>query len=190
MKQATLDLLDAELRAGHDGFMKLEDRKHWKNYRVTTVISPKYWTEHYPLIAQQTFSWVHVKYTDLPTHLESLKSNSTGIYYFYICPDGTLNDLPKFVFYVGISGEDGSNRPLRDRLRDYLYIDKVKKRENVHINLEMYYPVVYVCYSTMSLASAKLEELEVAFHGFFYPWAGRRDFPPPIKTPQKAWGGV
>ncbi|MBK8099839.1 MAG: hypothetical protein IPK26_22265 [Planctomycetes bacterium] len=190
MKQSTLDLLDADLRQGHVKHMSMDDDVHWKTYRQSLVISPKYWQDYQAALQSQTFRWTEVKYTLLHSHLSTMNAKLPGLYLFVVRPGFLIQSLPQFVFYVGISGEHGSLRPLRQRLKDYLSLEQVRKRKNVHKNLQLYYPVVYVVYTLLRLSHAKLESLEEAMHGYFYPWAGRRDFPVPIKNAQKAWGAV
>lgn len=190
MLQATLDILDAELRKDHDNYVNLPDHAHWATFRQETTVSPKFWQEFYPKVAAHSYSWKHAKYTSLAHDLDAETSALPGIYYFYVRPDQLIENMPQFVFYVGISGEGDSARPVRDRLRDYLNIEKIKKRESVHFNLQRYYPFAYVAYALLALSGSQLASLEEAFHGFFYPWGARRDFPAKIKASQKAWGKI
>lgn len=187
--QPTLDLLDSELRRDYAAQAAQEPKWHYKHYRQQIVISPTYWETHYPTIAAVTFDWVHVSFDALGAHLNSLSDDRTGVYLFYIRPEHLVEGMPQHVFYVGIAGEHDSGRPLRTRLGDYLNINNLRKRENVHTQLQLYYPRVQVAYSFLDLASADLAALEKALHGFFYPWAGRRDFPAEVKAGIKAFGG-
>lgn len=186
MRQATLDILDASLRADYTKNLKKPPNDHFQLYSRTITVSPKYWKKYHPKKAL-TWNWTKVRYRDLENHLQGLTSASAGIYYFYVRPDSLLGELPQFVFYVGISGEHGSNRPLKTRLRDYLRLDTVKKRDAVHLTLQQFYPCVWVAYALPKVASSTLETLEKALHGYFQPWANDRDFPVEIKKARKAW---
>src|SRR5689334_21705506 len=131
MRQATLDILDASLRAAYEKNLKKPPSDHFKLHQRTFAISPKYWKKYFRKAAT-SWSWTRVRYEELEAHLQGVTSNSTGVYYFYVRPHDLLNDDPQFVFYVGIAGENDSRRPLKTRLRDYLHLEKVKKRNAVH----------------------------------------------------------
>jgi hypothetical protein len=186
MRQATLDILDAALRREFGTYARMKDLQHHKMYSREVVISPRYWRKHFPAVVSR-WQWVEVRYRELEAHLQTVVSADAGLYYFFVRPDGLVNALPKFVFYVGISNERGSNRPLKARLRDYLNLEKVRKRSKVHHALEMYYPCVWVAYSLQPISSTALETIEKQLHGYFQPWASDRDFPVKVKRARKAW---
>lgn len=189
MEQATLDLLDSSLRGGFDKYATFEQVDQHKAYEFPLIINPHYWTKYHPLIKLGSFSWVDLKFSELDKHIAgSLDQNTKiGIYIFYVQPPELVNGFPRYAFYVGIAGEGGSRRPLQVRLQDYLNINKIKKRKKVHQFLQMFYPFVWVSYSLMDAPPDALAKLEEALHGFLYPWACDRDFPPDIKEAQKAW---
>lgn len=191
MSGPTLDLLDS-LAPDYDKFMALDEIFHFKICEQRIKISPKYWNENFPLISMYTYSWTEIKYTDLGEHLKTnpITANGVGVYFFMVKPDNLVYSLPGFVFYVGIAGENSSRRPLNERLREYLHISQISKRDAVHWALQKYYKNAYVVYSIVDLQPTELIALEEAFHGFYYPWAGKRDFPATIKTQQKAWGEI
>ena len=144
----TLDILDA-LAPDHATYMNLPDKYHFKVSERKIKISPKYWNEHHAQISQHQYNWTEIKYTDLKAHLDTnpITANGVGIYFFIIKPDSLLYSLPCFVFYVGVAGETDGQRPLRDRLYDYLQLSQVKKRDAVHLTLQHYYLNTYVVYS-------------------------------------------
>lgn len=191
MAVATLDILDS-LAPGYDEFMKLSDQYHFKACSQNIKISPKYWEENYPIISQYTYSWTEIKYTGLKAHLNGnpATANGVGVYFFIVKPDVLIHSLPGFVFYVGIAGENESRRTLNERLCEYLQVSQISKREAVHLALQKYYKNTYIVYSIVDLPPADLRALEEAFHGFYHPWAGKRDFPATIKKQQKAWGEI
>lgn len=191
MAGQTFDILDS-LAPDYDSFMALEEKYHFKVCEKTIKISPKYWHQNYPIISTYNYNWTEVRYADLSTHLEGdpATANGVGVYFFMVKPDSTIFSLPGFVYYVGIAGENASRRTLKERLREYLFISQISKREAVHLALQHYYRNTYVVYSIVDVQPAELIALEEAFHGFYYPWAGKRDFPATIKTQQKAWGAI
>jgi len=185
LQQATLDLLDAELRKKSSEFRNYPDDVRFKFYRMEFLIDPLNWEKFYPRSSRYNYNWKEFKFSDLPNLDRLIKSDDPGVYIFYIKPPALINDLPKFVLYVGIS-----NRPLKERLKDYFNLSKIKKRENIHKMLQLYYDHIYVCYSVLSIGSTELSKLEKALHGFFYPIEARRDFPAELKKAQKAWGKI
>jgi hypothetical protein len=188
---ATLDILDA-LAPDYAEYINLPDKYHFKASGRRIKISPKYWNDNHVEINQHQYNWTEVKYTELKAHLDAnpVSANGVGIYFFIIKPDNLVYSLPCYVFYVGVAGETDGQRPLRDRLYDYLQLSQVKKREAVHLTLQQYYNNTYVVYSKVNLTPVNLRKLETAFHGFYYPWAGKRDFPVEMKQQQKAWGEI
>lgn len=187
----TKDILD-NLAPDFDTYMSISDDKHHKLSERNMKISPKYWQSNFPLIDSYEYDWIEVKYTDLKNHLDAKpeSANGVGVYLFVVRPDVPVYGLPGYVYYVGIAGETVPGRHLSERLKEYLSFSQVKKREAVHNSLQYYYKHTYVIYSKVNLPPTELRELEEALHGFYYPWAGKRDFPPKIKDSQKAWGGV
>lgn len=190
MKQATLDLLDVELRKESSRFKNYPFNVRFKLYRKEFLLDPANWEKYYPQVNKYTYDWKELKFSELQNLDDIIDSEEPGIYFFCVKPPIMVYDLPIFVLYVGISNERDSNRPLKDRLKDYFYLNEIKKRKNVHIMLQMFYEHIYVVYSLLNLESSELRELEKALHGFYYPVQDRRDFPSEFKEAQKAWGAI
>tara|TARA_R110002072_G_scaffold8726_3_gene43718 strand:- start:11358 stop:11918 length:561 start_codon:yes stop_codon:yes gene_type:complete len=184
-----MDILDF-LKPGYQTFMSLGDVEHKKIAERTVTISPRYWSKYGPRISRIPLKWNEVKYSELQAYLKADKNRAkkTGVYVFLIRPEEQFFSTPKFVFYVGISGERGSDRPLRERLREYTHVSKIKKRDRVHQVLRYYYKSTYIQYAEVDATKVDLDGLENNLHGFFYPWASIRDFPVEIKKAQAAWG--
>jgi hypothetical protein len=197
MNQATLDLLDASLRNDHLRYesSRYDDRvlfftRH--NIRIDPVWSERKYEELKKF--NRYLEWRTIKYFDIvdPTRTEVgldkiIDNNSKGVYIFYVMPKDTIQDMPKHVMYVGISGVRGSERSLRDRLKDYFYISKIKKRTNIHKFLQLYYKNVYIDYSFFNGEYNDLEKIEELLHEFFQPIYSIRDYEPETKEAKKAW---
>ena len=119
-----------------------------------------------------------------------ISSTLPGIYIFYVRPERLIGRFPQFALYIGISNERNSQRPLRDRLGDYLpsNLSTIQKRKNVHRMLQIYYNSLWVTYATTSAVSSDLEALEEAVHGYIHPCFGRRDFSNRDKRPTEGMG--
>ncbi len=184
--QATLDLLDADIRndvARYNSYPFKDRHKlyshsiridpFWSNSK-TAEIKPLIWSEYY-------------KYSEHPNFEKIIKTNDIGIYIMYVRPEHLLLEMPQHVMYVGISGEHGSARPLKERLMDYFLISKIKLRNNIHMMLQLYYDHVYIRYALFKGKYQDLEKLESTLHEFYYPKFGKRDFEPDTKAAQSAW---
>ena len=77
-----------------------------------------------------SLNWDSIKYGK--TELERVPNNKRGVYAFVVCLYGFDHLLPThgYVMYIGMSG-DHSDRPLRERYRDYLNEKKLMKRAHV-----------------------------------------------------------
>jgi hypothetical protein len=183
IKTSTFDLLDAEFTSEVTDYLSIKDKHRYSISNETFNLDPTYWQDYYKKINdfKCTFSWDEFKLDSRPDLNTLIPTNDIGIYMFIVKPLDLIYDLPKFVIYVGISGEKGSNRPLKDRIGDYLNFNIIKKRSSLHRLLCKYYSQAYVAYSTVNIKWQDVEEMEKAFHGFFMPIGNKRDFPVKIK---------
>jgi len=190
---ATFDILDAMIPDAFAAWQAYPDAVRFKSYREEFSTDPVLWTRHKPPAWAFSLQWDEFRYADIssPSALDAIiTSKDPGLYIFYIRPEALINGFPNFALYIGISNESGSNRPLRDRLKDYLpgKISVLAKRTQIDCMIRRYYGVLRVAYSLISRSSADLEALEQKLHGFIYPRYDRRDWPVDIKTQQKAFG--
>jgi hypothetical protein len=189
LRQNTLDILDKELSRNNNYYLALADEVRFRFLREEFLLDKTYWDKYFPLISQYKYNWAEFKYTDInkPEAIDKLiTTDEIGVYIFIIRSENMFLDMPKYVFYVGISGEGGSARPLRERLKDYFRLNTVKKRKKVHRMLAMYHSNVFVKYSTMNVHYTLLEQLEKDLHGFYYPICNERDFPIELKNLRQA----
>lgn len=189
-RQKTFDLLDAGLSERYDKYMaapiEMRERFFTEGFWLETYNWDKYYTE----LSTTTFDWREFRYTDVTVDnpLENvITSDATGIYMFVIRSHNSIFGMPKFVLYVGISGENDSKRPLKERLKDYYYIEKIKKRNGVLRLLQKYYKNVYVVYSLLNLSEIELRNIETSLLGFFYPKPNKDDFPVELRPLKKAF---
>ncbi len=186
IKQGTLDLLDADLRTSLNRYNSHTYTDRYKLFSHNIRVDPSWSDTKYSQITG--FNWSQpFRYADHPNFESIIPTDDIGLYVMYVRPTNTILDMPQFVMYVGISGEHGSQRPLKERLMDYFYIEKLKFRNNVHQLLQMYYEHVYIIYSTFSGTFVQLEALETILHEYFFPRFGKRDFEPKTKVAQSAW---
>ena len=186
---ATIDILDHLRDALYDEYSTSSDRSYIKLSYQNIAVTPRWWSTYGTSLQNITFDWENVRYTDLDDHLSNNKTSGDGIgvYLFVVKPDFTILGLPGYVYYVGIAGEADSNRHLRDRLRQYIQVSAIKKRNKVETALSLYHKETTIYFSKLNVSSKELSEIESNLHGYFMPWANQRDFPTPIKIARGAW---
>ena len=189
MKQKTLDILDSELRIGQREFQGLPDTHRFASAsRKSPRIDPQLSEKAFENYDSTKFNWsAPIRFSDKPDFNSIIQDDRIGIYLMYVQPTNTILEMPRFIMYVGISGEKGSGRPLKDRLQDYLNISQLKKRTSIHQFIQMYYENVYVTYSLFDGNHEELEEVEQTLHEFFYPLYADREFKPRTKQIRKSW---
>jgi hypothetical protein len=195
MAKATYDLFDAPLGDAYGYFQGLRDEARFPSYRREFCVDPHNWIQHVPPEWVFGLAWREYRYADVQQRddLNSvIPEDDPGIYIFYARPDRLIYHFPRFALYVGISNEHDSQRPLRERLKDYvpMALKSIKKRKNIHRMLQLYYEQIWVAFALTSAPSEELEQVEEGLHGFIYPCFSRRDFPADIKSQQKAFGVI
>lgn len=189
IKTKTFDLLDAEYTREVVDYLSLDDKLRFKNSEETFILDPNYWEKYYRIIDSYNcnFNWQEFKFDSRPDLNSIITSNDIGVYMFIIKPNNLIYGNPSYIIYVGISGEKGSNRPLKDRIGDYLNYNNINKRKKLHRLLSKYYGEAHVAYSLVQIPWQDLEKVEEALHGFFMPIANDRDFPVGIKSIKKSF---
>ncbi len=187
IKPVTFDPVDAPLWDAFDYYQSLPDDVRASVYLRWFWADPKNWERHLPKKWVLDLSWQEFRYSDV-TDRKALKqviqADTPGIYLFLVRPSALIDKLfPQFVYYVGISNQGDSKRPLSERLADYLPVSiaKVRKRKNVHKLLRLYYLSTWVRFAHVNRPSTELEEAEVALHGYLAPPVPDRDYPPDMK---------
>jgi hypothetical protein len=189
MKQKTLDILDASLRDEQNEILTMDFKNRFGLFtRKNVRIDPKWSEAKFNEIDTTLLNWeLPFKYSDRPNLDTIISEEHIGIYVMYVQPQNTILGMPKYVMNVGIAGEDGSERSLKDRLKDYYQLSSIKKRTNIHRFLSIYYENVYIVYSYFKGDHTELERIEKKLHEFFYPIFNIRDFEPETKNARKAW---
>jgi hypothetical protein len=167
----TLDILDASIPDEFNKWQNHSDEVRFAHYQETIRTDPTHWQRHCPDEWAFNLTWVEFRYADVSDSASLrrvINSESPGIYIFYIRPQRALNGFPRIALYVGISNEGDSQRPLRDRLVDYLPARVANKPRREHIDrmLKLYYGVLWVSYALSQRPSKELEALEMKLHGF------------------------
>lgn len=190
IKQKTFDLLDAHLRTENDFYNKLDYDKRQVFYTHKTYRVDPWWAnQKYKELKRETFNWsAPIKYSDLKDFNNHISTDDIGIYLFIVSPKNLIFNLPQTVLYVGISGDKGKKRPLKDRLNDYYQISKLEKRENIHKLIQLYYDDLYVVYTFYKGGDYKeLLQLETALTEFFSAPYSDAAYEPSTKKSRSLW---
>lgn len=186
----TLDVLDSYLKDEYANWTTPGFKYRRKNYTESLLLDPINWEKYYSEIEPYELVWNEFKYNDIRdvNEIDSIVQDSKcGLYMFFIKPNRIIYDMPKHVFYIGMSGENDSGRPLKDRLKDYFNLERVKKRDAVVRMIEKYYENVYIAFTLVDQKTSVLKHIESSLIGFFWPIANKDDFPGDLKSEKKAF---
>lgn len=197
LRKNTLDLLDAHITSENNTFIGgseyIRNRTFTEGFRLDSVNWDTYHTLFNTLITSNGIVpvWDEFKYTDVistPNLIDTkITTDDTGIYLFIVKSQFQIYEHSKFVLYVGIAGENGSSRPLKERLNDYFRLKQVLKRDAIIRMLEKYKNNVHIAYFTTSVSTTILKQIEKALIGFFYPLANKDDFPVELAPSTKSF---
>ncbi len=193
MEKLTLDILDAinPVYAQYQGI--LPEIVRYNEYTSHFTLNNQAWNDHYKTIVSISFNWQEIRYSDVvnkAVRIDDVIPNTIGVYLFVVRPLNLVNDLPKYVYYVGIAGANGSKRSLNERLKDYFAVSQLKKRDSVRILIYKHYENVFINYSSISLPfGTTLEQIEKSLIGFFgtHLLANRDDIPVKLQPQSKAF---
>ncbi|MDZ4147052.1 MAG: hypothetical protein U1C58_02085 [Flavobacteriaceae bacterium] len=191
IKQTTLDILDSQLRGKYDAYLKMDKEDRYGIFSRKPIRIDPWWSNlKYQEIKDEVvnLNWSKpIKYSDLVDFKTLITEEDKGIYLLYVQPTNLILELPRYLLYVGISGVNGSERPLRERLNDYLYPSQIDKRANIHKLLQMYFEEVYVVYSYYKGDFKRLEEIETSLTEFFSAPFSDAAYEPSTKKSQSIW---
>lgn len=190
MWQRTLDLIDADLRQGHDRYLGYPPQDRWQLYKRSIQADPTRWAEFDAYFSGQQLVWQEFRYGDAvaANDIETrIQSDSPGLYIFFIRPNTLISGFSRLPLYIGISGDRDSERPLKERLVEYFRLSTVAKRNNVHQMLQMYYPHTWVSYTLLDWDTAQLKELETRLHEYLGIEFATQAYTPETKAARSAF---
>jgi hypothetical protein len=190
MRQQTLDIIDASLREEFGRYTGHTPTDRWKLFARTVQVDPVRWTEFEAYFAGQQLVWNEFKYEDAVQANDlrnRIQSDSPGLYVFFVRPNTLISGFSRLPQYVGISGDNNSVRPLRERLQEYFRLSTITKRKNVHQMLQMYYPYTWVSYTLLDWNTNDLKELETKMHEYLGIEFATQAYTPTTKAARSAW---
>jgi hypothetical protein len=128
MPKATFDLFDAplgdmNLSDVYGSYQALSHDQRFPPYRREFSVDPQNWVQYEPPGWVFELNWREYRYADVQEREDlqlEIPEDEPGIYVFYARPNKLVHRFPQFAFYIGISNEHNSQRPLRERLKQYI----------------------------------------------------------------------
>lgn len=153
-------------------------------FQVSVVLSPA------TLMAQEyTFTalnWDSISYGD--AELARVPANRRGVYAFAVCQNDNVLPPHGYILYIGMAGRD-SNRPLRERYKDYLNERKVIKRAGIARMIGTWHQVLRFFFAPVedSVSSEDLKTLEKQLNTALMPPFAEGDLEADTKRKRRAF---
>jgi len=153
-------------------------------YTVDITLSPDKMMADGCVIA--ALAWDSISYGE--DELEKVPADKRGIYAFAVCRKNDVLPPHGYVLYIGIAGRD-SERPLRDRYKDYLNARMVKKRARIARMIGTWYPVLRFFFAPIDddVSSDDLKELEKQLNTALMPPFSEGDLEADTKQKRRAF---
>lgn len=161
-----------------------EARVQVGQYMVQVTLSPqKMATGTYAVGALE---WNSIPYGE--EELDQVPHNRRGIYAFAVCQHDAVLPPHGYVLYIGIAGRD-SNRPLRERYRDYLNARKVLKRARIARMIGTWHNVLRFFFAPVDddFSAADLKQLEKQLNTALMPPFSEGDLEADTKRKRRAF---
>ena len=156
------------------------------NFRLNFTLSPnKMRRDDYDL---EALTWDSIHFGD-DAEIEKIPNDKRGIYALTICHPGKVMPLHGYVIYIGIAGRR-SDRPLRERYKDYLNEKRVQKeRPRLAYAIGTWQNVLRFYFAPVDdeFSSESLEELEKKINTALMPPYSFGDLEADTKHKQKAF---
>jgi len=153
-------------------------------YTVPVILSPEKMMANGHAI--DALAWDSISYGD--EELGKVPADKRGIYAFAICRNNDVLPPHGYVLYIGIAGRD-SERPLRDRYKDYLNAKKVKKRARIARMIGTWHQVLRFYFAPIDddISSNDLKTLEKQLNTALLPPFAEGDLEAEIKKKRRAF---
>ena len=136
--------------------------------------------------AVPTLTWESVRYGD--EEVDRVPNDRRGIYAFVVCHNDEVMPPHGYILYIGIAGRD-SDRPLRERYKDYLNVRKVAKRDQIALMIGTWHQVLRFFFAPVEddVSSEDLKTLEEQLNTALMPPFADRDLEANTKRMRRAF---
>ena len=130
--------------------------------------------------------WDSIQYGE--TELDKVPDDKRGVYAFAICLQSNVLPPHCYIMYIGIAGKD-SERPLRDRYKDYLNERKVLKRSRIARMIGTWHEVLRFFFVPVDehVSSDDLKKLELQLNTALMPPCSEGDLEADTKRKRRAF---
>lgn len=150
-----------------------------KKHEVSFHLSPGAWKS---FKHAANLSWSSVKFVGAE---KSKVPSVRGVYAFCISPDIAQFKEPKFLIYIGETGNSG-NHNLHKRFSDYLSEQSKLKRPKLHYYLKKYEGHLHFFFAPIKDKRINLRKLESKLVDSFIPPANTNDFSATLRKSVRA----
>ena len=130
--------------------------------------------------------WRAIKFG--PDEIEQVPDNRRGVYAFAVRVNSNVLPPHGYILYMGIAGRN-SDRPLRERYRDYLSPAKVRKRGGIARVIGNWRNVLQFVFAPVEdhVSTQDLEQLERQLNTALIPPYSQRDMDADLRRKRAAW---
>ena len=131
-------------------------------------------------------AWSSIKYGEAEIH--KVPHDKRGVYAFAICQPSRVLPPHGYVLYIGIAGKD-SDRPLRERYRDYLNAKRVMKRKKIAFMIGNWNEVLRFFFAPVddAVSTDDLQTLEMQLNTALLPPYSDRDMVAEVREMRRAF---
>ena len=153
-------------------------------FRITFTLSPtQMMTDDY-VVNQLT--WYSIKYGK--AQINEVPDDKRGVYAFVICQPNMILPSHGYVLYIGIAGKN-SNRPLRERYKDYLNSKRIMKRTKIAFMIGNWHKILRFYYAPIDdvVSTDDLQRLELQLNTALLPPFSDRDMVADVRDMRRAF---
>ena len=153
-------------------------------YTVGVTLSPKkMMTDRYAI---PSLAWDSISYGE--EELDKVPDDKRGVYAFAICRESAVLPPHGYILYIGIAGYN-SQRPLRERYKDYLNEKKVIKRDRIARMIGTWHEVLRFFFAPVDddVSSDDLKVLEQQLNTALMPPFSEKDLEADVKRKRRAF---
>lgn len=136
-------------------------------------------------IAHQ-LEWNSIRYGNEETY--KVPNDKRGVYAFAVCQQSQVLPPHGYILYIGIAGRD-SRRPLRERYKDYLDVNKVRKRSRIALMIGNWSEVLRFYFAAVDddISSDDLQDIERQLNTALLPPYSDRDLDADVREMRRAF---
>ena len=131
-------------------------------------------------------TWDSIRYGR--NELNRVPNDRRGVYAFAVCQESNVLPPHCYVLYIGMAGRD-SDRPLRERYRDYLIPSRIAKRDGVKVMIGRWHEVLRFYFAPVDddVSSDEIRDLERQLNTALVPPYSEADIDANVRRHRRAF---